>query len=63
MACHWGGGFTLQPGAQNCTEHLIQEESLLQHLERGNYLPGNWQDASVYAIHKYNSTFIVTRYG
>lgn len=49
-------------GAQNCTERLIQEESLLQHLERRNYLPENWQDAAVYAIHKYSSTFIATRY-
>lgn len=49
-------------GSQNCAEHLILEESLLQHLKRENYLPVNRQGASVYTIHKHNCTFAVTSY-
>lgn len=44
-------------GVQNCAETLFLEESLLWHLKRESYLPENWQDASVYTIHKLNYAF------
>jgi len=49
-------------GALNCTEHLIAEESRLQHLKRENYLSENRQDTSVYTIRKHNGIFAVTSY-